>query len=132
MEEMAKIFAGAMGINAIENKSVTTQITKAKPPPVWIGGDFERFKDEIEAWDKNNADSTMTKYADLVESLKKNKNIKENDINVIQDKARDVGDKSVAKVIEILEEKYRRTTVEKTKEIMKDILEFEMKKEETF
>ena len=82
--------------------------------------------------DKNNADSTMTKYADLVESLKKNKNIKENDINVIQDKARDVGDRSVAKVMEILEEKYRRTTVEKTKEIMKDILEFEMKKEETF
>ena len=132
MEDMAKIIAGAMKINATENKPVATQITKAKPPPVWLGGDFERFKDEVEAWDKNNADSTMTKYADLVESLKKNKNIKENDINVIQDKARDVGDRSVAKVMEILEEKYRRTTVEKTKEIMKDILEFEMKKEETF
>ena len=69
---------------------MTTQITKAKPPPVWIGGDFERFKDEIEAWDKNNADSSMTKYADLIESLKKNKNIKENDINVILDNAREL------------------------------------------
>jgi len=87
MEEYAKIFAGAMKINGMENKPVTTQITKAKPPPVWLGGDFERFKDEIEAWDKNNADSTMTKYADLIDSLKKNKNIKENDINVIQDNA---------------------------------------------
>ena len=132
MEDMAKIFAGAMKINATENKPVTTQITKAKPPPVWIGGDFERFKDEIEAWDKNNADSTMTKYADLMESLKKNKNIKENDINVIQDRTREIGDKNVENIMEILEEKYRRTTVEKTKEIMKEILEFEMKKEENF
>ena len=143
MDDMAKIFAssnaGAMREvltkvlkDNTEKKTITTQITKAKPPPVWIGGDFERFRDEIEAWDKNNADSTMTKYADLIESLKKNKNIKENDINVIQDKAREIGDKSVEKVMEILEEKYSKTTVEKTKDILKDILEFEMKKEENF
>ena len=35
-------------------------------------------------------------------------------------------------MIKILEEKYSKTTVEKTKDILKDILQFEMKKEETF
>ena len=76
MEEYAKIFAGAMKEvlkDKTENKPVTTQITKAKPPPIWIGGDFERFKAEVEAWDHNNTDSTITKYSDLIESLKKNK-----------------------------------------------------------
>ena len=119
-------------INSTEKKAITTQITKAKPPPIWIGEDFERFKAEVEAWDHNNTDPTMTKYSDLIESLKKNKNIKENDINVILDNATEIGDKSVEKVIKILEEKYRKTTIEKTKDILKDILEFEMKKEETF
>ena len=105
--DFGNIIAGAMekgftGFSEIlkdntDKKPITTQITKAKPPPVWIGGDFERFRDEIEAWDTNNADSDMTKYADLIESLKRNKNIKENDINVIQDKAREIGDKSVKK-----------------------------------
>ena len=55
------------------------------------------------------------------------KKIKENDINVILDNATEIGDKSVEKVIKILEEKYRKTTIEKTKDILKDILEFEMK-----
>ena len=142
LEDFSKIMAGALekgfsGIGDIlkdnrDKKPMTTQITKAKPPPDWIGGDIERFRYEIEAWDENNADSNMTKYADLIESLKRNKDIKENDINVIQDKARDIGDKSVKRVMEILEEKYSKTTVEKTKDILKDILEFEMKKEENF
>ena len=89
MEDYAKIFGGAMKevmINNNEKKVTTTQITKAKPPPIWISGDFERFKEEIEAWDQNNTDSTMTKYADLIESLKKNKNIKENDIKTMQER----------------------------------------------
>ena len=108
-DEMAKVFASTSAgmmkevltdLNK-EKKIVTTQITKAKPPPVWIGGDFERYRDEVKAWDENNADSVRTKYADLIESLKRNKDIKENDINVIQDKARDIGDKSVKRVMEI-------------------------------
>ena len=115
-----------------DKKIMTTQITKAKPPPVWIGCDFERFRDEVEAWNENNADSEMTKYADLIESLKRNKDIKENDISVIQDKAREIGDRSVKRVMDILEEKYRKTTIEKTKDVLKEILEFEMKAEENF
>ena len=71
--------------------------------------------------DVNNADSEMTKYADLIESLKRNKDIKENDINVIQDKAREIGDRSVKRVMDILEEKYRKTTIEKAKDVLKDI-----------
>ena len=131
MIEVAKIFASTLKDNT-EKKPMTTQITKAKPPPIWIGGDYERFREEVEAWDENNADSEMTKYGDLIESLKKNKDIKENDINVIQDKAKEIGDRSVKRVMDILEEKYRRTTVEKTKDTLKDILGFEMKAEENF
>ena len=143
MDEMAKIIASTSAgmmkdvltdIGDIlkdnkEMKVVTTQITKAKPPPIWIGGDYERFRDEVEAWDENNADSEMTKYANLIESLKRNKDIKENYINVIQDKAREIGEKSVKKV---LEEKYRKTTIEKAKDILREILGFEMKSEENF
>ena len=142
LEDFSKIMAGALekgftGFGDIlkdnkENKTVTTQITKAKPPPVWIGGDFERFREEVEAWNENNADSDMTKYADLIESLKRNKDIKENDIRVIQDKARELGDTSVKRAMDILKEKYQKTTIEKTKDILKDILEFEMKAEENF
>ena len=54
LEDFGKIIAGAMekgfkGFSEVlkdntEKKPVTTQITKAKPPPIWIGGDFERFK----------------------------------------------------------------------------------------
>ena len=69
---------------------------------------------------------------DLVESLKKNKNIKENVINVILDTTAEVGDRSAERVIKILEEKYSKTTIEKTKDVLKEILEFEMKKDETF
>ena len=74
----------------------------------------------------------MTKYSDLIESLKRNKNIKENVINVIQDNTVEIGDKNVDKVMKILEEKFGRTTIEKTKDVLKEILEFEMKKEENF
>ena len=136
MEGYAKIFAGAMKEVLNDNKEkktvTTTQITKAKPPPIWIGEDFERFKAEVEAWDHNNTDSTVTKYSDLIESIKRNKNIKENVINVIQDTTIEIGDKSVEKVMKILDEKYRKTTIEKTKDVLKEILEFEMKKDETF
>merc|ERR1712237_206287 len=100
--------------------------------PVWLGGNFERFREEVEAWESNNADSDMTKYADLVESLKRNKDIKENDIMVIQDKTRELDDRSVKRVLDILEDKYRKTTVEKAKDVLKDILEFEMNAEESF
>ena len=74
LEDVSKIMAGALekGLSGIgdifkdnkDKKIMTTQITKAKPPPVWIGCDFERFRDEVEAWNVNNADSEMTKYAE--------------------------------------------------------------------
>ena len=38
---------------------------------------------------------------------------------------------NVDKVMEILVEKYAKTTVEKSKEILKEILEFDMKKDES-
>ena len=74
----------------------------------------------------------MTKYSDLLESLKKDKNVNKNVIKVVLDKTIEVGDKNVEKVIKILEEKYSKTTIEKTNKILKEILEFEMKDDETF
>ena len=44
----------------------------------------------------------------------------------------EVGDKNVEKVIKILEEKYSKTSIEKTNKILKEILKFEMKDDETF
>ena len=36
---------------------------------------------EVQGWDQSNTDPPMTKYSDLLESLKKEKNVKENVIN---------------------------------------------------
>ena len=54
----------------------TTQITKAKQPPLWIGQTFENFVKEMENWDKTNKDLPNVKYNDLVESLKKDVKVK--------------------------------------------------------
>jgi hypothetical protein len=30
----------------------TTQLTKTKPPPFWVGQDYEKYAVEVEAWNK--------------------------------------------------------------------------------
>jgi hypothetical protein len=68
---------------------------------------------------------------DLIGSLKKNKEVKEYVINVILDNTTETVDKTVEKVMQLLKEKYDKMTTEKSVEILKEMLDFEMKEEET-
>ena len=103
--------------------------TFATLPPTWSGETFERFQNEVKSWDRTNKVTPDIKSRDVIESLKKNKDINENVINVVLDRTQEIGDKTVDKVLEILAEKYAKTTVEKSKDILKEILEFEMKED---
>jgi hypothetical protein len=96
-----------------------------------VGQSFERFKKEVEAWDMSNKDPPFTKYPDLIESLKKNSEVKEYIISGVLDNMADVENKTVEKSLLLLKDKYAKTTTEKSQEILKDILHFKMKKGET-
>ena len=109
----------------------STQITKAKPPPMWVGQTFEKFRQEVDAWNTSNRDDDFTKYTDLVESLKKNNNVKEYVVSVLLDRTCEPRNKNVAAVLEVLKEKYAKTTAEKCIDVLKSILEFSMKEEDT-
>ena len=85
--------------------------------------DFE-FDFKIDSW-KYKAVKKLHLYRPI---FALDKNVNKNVINVILDKTIEVGDKNVEKVIKILEEKYSKTTIEKTNKILKEILEFEMMK----
>lgn len=68
--------------NVLERKS-SNQITKAKQLPIWVGGDFKRFRREVKAWEKGNKDEQVVKYYDFMESLKKNCDVKDYAVTVI-------------------------------------------------
>ena len=87
----------------------------------------EIMKNEVESWDRGNKDTPIVKYNDLIESLKKNNDIKDYVVTVILDRTQEADDRSVDKILAILAEKYAKTTVETSKDILKEILEFEMK-----
>ena len=50
----------------------TTQLVKARWPPIWTGQKFDKWRLEIEKWKENNKSTEEDKYVDLLESLKKN------------------------------------------------------------
>ena len=109
----------------------TTQITKAKTPPIWVGQSFERFRLEIEDWSRNNKDSEYNKYNDLIESLKKNDRIREYVITVVIDRTDDQNLKKVQAVLNVLAEKYEKTKAEKCNDIMERIVSFSTEKSES-
>ena len=131
MKAQEKTFEAIEGLANNSRNGRSTQITKAKPPPIWVGQSFERYQKVVKSWDKSNQDNPAVKYQDLLESLKKNKEIKDYVITVILDKTVEIDDKTVKKVLSLLEEKYDKTTVEKSKEVLKEILEFDMKEDES-
>ena len=53
-----------------------TQLVKPRLPPLWSGQEFDRWRVEVEKWFDNNKSTDEEKYIDLIESLKKNENIK--------------------------------------------------------
>ena len=112
--------------SASKTKSLpnTTQITKALPPPIWVGQTFERFKTEIEDWCSNNKDSEYNKYNDLIESLKKNETLKEYVITVVIDRTAKNASKTVQAVLDVIAEKYAKTKAEKCSDIIEKIFDF--------
>ena len=97
----------------------TTQLVKPRPDPMWTGQKFDKWKDEIATWNKNNRSGNEEKYLDLVESLKKNAGIKEFVSRTLMDKIGDT--RTVDRVMEIMSEKYDRNMGEKTLEVMRKI-----------
>ena len=109
----------------------TTQITKAKQPPVWVGQTFERFRAEIEDWSSNNSDSEYNKYNDFIESLKKNDRVKEYVITVVIDHTVSRTSKTVQEILDVLAEKYAKTKAEKCSDILQKIVGFSTDKSES-
>ena len=58
-------------------QGATTQLVKSRQPPLWIGQQYEIWRVEVENWYDNNKSTDEEKYIDLLESLKKNKVIRE-------------------------------------------------------
>ena len=52
------------------------QIVKPRPPPLWTGQKFDRWKAEVISWHNHGRGNKEEKYLDLIESLKKNEEIK--------------------------------------------------------
>ena len=117
----------AISKNEGETSPRTTQITKVKRPPSWVGQDYERFEKEVKNWEANNKDPPETKYGDFLESLKKEPKVSSHTIGVIIDKTEEATDRTVGKILEVLKSKHGRTKVEKVKDITGEFLGFEMK-----
>ena len=87
---------------------------------VWHETEFmSRWRTETERWFENNKASDEDKYNDLMKSLKKNKVIKDFVVKVLMEKV--VTTQTVKRVLEVMVEKYVKTTGEKILETMKKI-----------
>ena len=110
-----------------------TQISKAKPPPLWAGESFERFKEQVIAWERSNKDPDYTKFNDFVEKLKQNREVpglKDFVTTSVLDKLRDATSKTVDNVLECLEEKYAKTKVELFFEAIESMEKLKIEKSE--
>ena len=114
--------------------SRSTKLTKPAKVPNWTKDlTLEIYAKQIRAWNTASEDVPVnTRYHDLVESLKMNKDIHGlprfvgDHVLPVLDK---FPDQTVERVLELLETKYGRTRIEKMEECVKDWLEF---KEDVF
>ena len=89
---------------------------------MWSGQKFDKWKLEIEKWTENNKSTEEDKYVDLMESLKKNKIIQYFVTKTLVEK---IGiTRTVKRVLDLMAEKYAKTTKEKIMETMKKISGF--------
>ena len=107
---------------AREANPATTQLVKARFPPIWTGKKFDKWKKEVEKWRENNKSTEEEKYVDLLESLKKNEAIKDYVTKTLVEKIGDV--RTVDRVLTVMSEKYSMTICEKITEVMKTICGF--------
>ena len=67
---------GAAGTAVAGTAGGVAQIVKPRPPPLWTGQKFDRWKAEVISWCNNGRGNDEEKFLDLIESLKKNDAIK--------------------------------------------------------
>ena len=86
---------------------------------MWSGQKYDRWKIEVEKWCDNNKSTDEEKYIDLLESLKKNDAVKEFVVKTLVEKVGNT--RTVKKILDVMTEKFAKTTSEKTLNIMKNI-----------
>ena len=96
-----------------------TQLVKPRPPPLWTGQKFDRWKAEVISWHNNGRGNDEEKFLDLIESLKKNDAIKGFVNRTLIEKVGTT--RTVERILEIMSEKFDRNVGEKTIEIMRKI-----------
>ena len=91
------------------------KIAKAKPAhtslmigrteiPRWIGQEFDVWKKELKKWNENEKSTDETKYCNVMESLKKNDEIKDYVITTLAEKTEN--DRKVKAILKVMAEKY--------------------------
>jgi hypothetical protein len=114
-----------------KDQKSSIQVSKAKVPPMWVGTDFERWKIDILAWSGHNKDDDYTKSQDLLESLKKNPQVKQYVIDVLLDGTKVDADKMVQKVLELMSEKFAKTQPEHLRDLFHKMIKLEMGDDES-
>ena len=118
------------------NSEKPAQLVKSKLPPQWIGQAYEVFEKEIEEWNDASKEEEYEKYSKLMESLKKNTEIKGLKEYIIESliptmNGKDRKEMTVLLLLENLRARYGKTKMEKLKEVLKKITEFDVKADET-
>ena len=105
------------------------KIIKPVKVPTWTKSlSLETYTKQIDTWSQINKDvPENTRYQDLIESLKTNKEVKdlpkfvsEHVLTVLKE----VDDQTTKRVLDILKIKYRRSRMEKVEECVKNCLNF--------
>ena len=100
------------GIGQTRPTNGTAELRKQRDAPIWTGYRYEEWTTEIERWNENLRNvSDEEKYMQLLESLKKNSDIKDFVNNTLIGRFRDR--RTVAGILEVMSEKYGRNTGEK-------------------
>ena len=112
-----------------EKSSSSARLTKPAKVPSWTKDmSLETYVKQLTAWQQINEDIPETaKYHELIEELKKNKEIRglqkflaDHILPVIEKKE----DQNIRKVTTLLTERYSRTRTEKVEEVIEDLFRF--------
>ena len=117
--EAAKAVENNISAAAVGTAGGVAQIVKPRPPPLWTGQKFDRWKVEVISWHNHSRGNDEEKYLDLIESLKKNEAIKEFVNRTLIERVGET--RTVDKILEIMSEKFDRNMGEKTLEMMRKI-----------
>merc|ERR1711867_173747 len=103
----------------VETAEGVAQLVKPRPPPLWTGQKFHRWKVEVISWHNHGRGLDEEKYLDMIESLKKNEVIKEFVNKTLMERVGET--RTVDRILEIMSEKFDRNIGEKTLEMMRKI-----------